>query len=240
MIGCIIQARLGSTRLPGKVMKKIDGKNPVLYYVLKQVKHSQILKKIIVATTDNTNDDEIVDYLKYIKIEHYRGNEKDVLDRFYQCAKKFSLTTIVRITSDNPLVDSLIIDEMLYEFQNNNYDYMTNAIPRTFPYGTEVEIFSFNALEKAWRNPKNEKEKEHVTLHFINNPEKFKIKYFTYTKNLSFLRWTLDENEDFILIQKIIEEIKKTPIRLKDILQLYHKNPELFKINKNVKHKVID
>ena len=240
MIGCIIQARMGSNRLPKKVMKLLDGKNPTLYYVLKQVGDSKILKKIIVATTENSEDDEIVKYLKKINSEYFRGNEKNVLERYYFCSKKFLLSTIVRITSDNPLVDSLIIDEMLYEFQNNNYDYMTNAVPRTFPYGTEVEIFSFNALEKAWKNAKNEKEREHVTLHFRNNPEKFKIKYFTYRENISFLRWTLDENEDFILIQKIIEEIKKTPIRLKDILQLYHKNPELFKINKNVKHKVID
>lgn len=239
MIGCIIQARMGSSRLPKKVMKLVDGKNPVLYYVLKQVRYSKVLKKIVVATTKNPEDDKIVDYLKKIKLEYFRGNEKNVLERYYSCSKKFSFSTIVRITSDNPLVDPSIIDTMLYEFENNDYDYMTNAVPRTFPYGTEVEIFTFEALEDAWKNAENEKEKEHVTLYFINHPEKFKIKNFTLQDNMSFLRWTLDEEGDFIVIQKIIREIKKNPIRLEDILQLYSKKPELFKINKNVKHKIV-
>ena len=239
MIGCVVQARTGSSRLSNKVLKIIDGENPVLYYVLKQLKHSKFLKKTVVATTKKIEDEQIINYLKKMNFEFFRGNEKNVLDRYYQCSKKYSLTTIVRITGDNPLIDPSIMDKMINEFERNDYDYMTNAIPRTFPYGTEVEIFSFHALETAWKNAKTESEKEHVTQYFHNHPEKFKIRKFVNKKNISFLRWTLDEKNDLILIQNIIKEIKKDPILLEDILELYSRKQDLFLINKNVKHNVI-
>lgn len=239
MIGCIVQARVGSSRLPRKVMKLIDGKNPVIHYVLKQLEYSKFLKQIVVATTNNPNDDQIVDYLEKNNHMFFRGDEKDVLDRFYLCSKKFSFSIIVRITSDNPLIDPSIVDTMIEEFEKHHYDYMTNSIPRTFPFGTEVEIFTFNALENAWKNAKNETEREHVTPYFYNNPEKFKIKKIESSYNMSGLRWTLDEYSDFILIQNIIKKIKKSPILLDDILELHQKEPQLFKINENVKHKIL-
>ena len=163
MIGCIIQARMGSTRLQGKVMEKVDDANIVLDYVINQVKFSKKIEKIIVATTILPEDDVICEYLDSQKICFFRGSSEDVLDRYYQCAKKFSLNNIVRITADNPLIDPNVIDLIVDEYEKNKCDYASNTIHRTFPYGTEVEVFSFESLEKAWNNAKKNSEREHVT-----------------------------------------------------------------------------
>lgn len=236
MIGCIIQARLGSKRLPRKVLMPLKDKNPILFYVIKQLEYCKFIKQIVVATTTKNDDDEIINFVNKIKIDYYRGSENDVLDRYYQCAKKFSFSTIIRITADNPLIDPTLVDSMIKEFEKGDYDYMTNSIPRTFPFGTETEIFSFDSLEKAWKDAKKQSEREHVTSYFYNHPNIFKIYNFKNSKNISNLRWTLDEYPDFQLIQKIIEKIKKKPILLEDILNLYTKEPDLFKINENIQH----
>jgi spore coat polysaccharide biosynthesis protein SpsF len=232
MIGCIIQARMGSTRLPGKVMKRIDEKNPILYYVLKQLQSSTLLEKIVVATTILDEDDIIENYVKNMGIDVFRGNTNDVLDRYFECAKKFSIDVIIRITADNPLIDPTIVDDMIKKFTSNSYDYLSNAHVRTFPYGTEVEIFSFNALENAWENAKKPSEREHVTPYLYNNLDNFKIFNVEYSKNISNLRWTIDRNADLKLIRLIISKIKNRPILLDDILVLYSKEPQLFELNK--------
>ena len=134
MIGCIIQARTGSTRLPGKIMQKIDSVDLVINYVINQVKCSKKIEKIIVATTDLIEDNKICENLSLQKIEFFRGSSEDVLDRYYQCAKKFSIDNIVRITSDNPLIDPNIIDLVINEYKNNKCDYASNTLHRTFPY----------------------------------------------------------------------------------------------------------
>ena len=146
MIGCIIQARTGSTRLPKKVMQKIDNDSTVIHYVINQIKSSKRIEKIIVATTNLDEDDIICKYVDLQKIEFFRGSSEDVLDRYYQCARKFSIDIIVRITADNPLIDPNIIDSVIKQYKNTKCDYATNTLPRTFPYGTEVEVFSFNGL----------------------------------------------------------------------------------------------
>ena len=233
MIGCIIQARIGSTRLPGKVMLKLDENETVLNYVLKQIKFSKILKKIIIATTTLDEDDQIINHIKNLDVELFRGNSNDVLDRYFQCAKFFSLDIIIRITADNPLIDPTIIDDLIKKFDSNSYDYLTNSNVRTFPYGTEVEIFTFQALEKAWKNAKKPSEREHVTPYFYNNPEQFKIFNVEHTTNISNLRWTIDRKNDLTLVKSIISKIKKRPILMTDILRLFSIEPELFKINKN-------
>ena len=151
MIDCIIQARMGSTRLPGKVLMLLDKKYTVLDYVINQLKHSKLLGKIIIATTNLEEDDMIVDFAKKNEIQCFRGSSVDVLDRFYHCSKKFSLRHIMRITGDDPLIDPTVIDKAIKEYINSNVDYLTNSIQRTFPYGTEVEIFSFDSLELVWK-----------------------------------------------------------------------------------------
>jgi spore coat polysaccharide biosynthesis protein SpsF len=233
MIGCIIQARMGSTRLPGKVMKIIDEENPVLYYVLKQLQSSTLLEKMVVATTILDEDDVIENYVKNMGIDVFRGNRNDVLDRYFECAKKFDIDVIIRITADNPLIDPTMVDGMIKKFMSNTYDYLTNAHVRTFPYGTEVEIFSFKALEKAWENATKSSEREHVTQFFYNNLQLFKNHNVENSKNISNLRWTIDRQNDFLLVKSIISKIKQRPIRMNDILDLFLKEPKLFEINKN-------
>jgi len=236
MIGCIIQARMGSSRLPKKVMKKIDNDLTVLDYVIEQLKSSKNIEKIIVATTILKEDNIISNYLCSHKYEVFRGSSDDVLDRFYQCAKKFSINTIVRITADNPLIDPKIIDIAIDEYKNNKYDLVTNTLKRTFPFGTEVEVFSFKSLEKAWKNAKRPYEREHVTP-FIRDPQnKFILSNIEHQENLSHLRYTVDRISDLKLVKEIIKNISTRPIVIQDIIKLYKQKPEIFEINKNVKH----
>ena len=234
MICCIIQARTGSARLPKKVIQKIDNDLTVLDYVIDQVKYSQKIEKIIVATTNLIEDDLICKYANLQKIECFRGSSEDVLDRFYQCAKKYSAKTIVRITADNPLIDPNIIDKVINEY--NKCDFITNTLERTFPYGTEVEVFSFVSLKKAWENAKKPSEREHVTP-FIRNPKnKFVLKNIKNQKNISNFRYTVDKLEDLQLVKEIIKNISTRPIFLQDIIKLNKDKPDIFEINKNIKH----
>ena len=233
MIGCIIQARMGSTRLPGKVMKVIDGKNPSLQYTINQLKSCKLLDKIIVATTNLPEDDVIENYLKNLGIDVFRGSSDDVLDRYFQCAKYYDLSSIVRITADCPLIDPNIVEEGIKLFQSKNYDYVTNTFPRTFPDGNETEIFSINALENSWKNAKLPSEREHVTPYFKNNVNLFHMENFSYNDNISHLRWTIDYDEDFELVKILISKITLRPIHLNEILKILDCEPELIKINQN-------
>ena len=224
---------MGSTRFPGKVLKLVDGVNPSLLYTINQLRESKFLKKIIIATTKNIEDDKIVDFAEKLNIEVFRGEPLDVLSRYYHCAKYYSLSSILRITADCPLIDPLIVDKGLSEFLDNNYDYVTNTFPRTFPDGNETEIFSFSALKIAYENAILPSEREHVTPYFRNNLKKFKIFNFSHTQNISNLRWTLDYDVDLELIKIIISKIHKRPIHLDDILELLKNEPGLKKINQN-------
>jgi spore coat polysaccharide biosynthesis protein SpsF len=233
MIGCIVQARMGSSRLPGKVMKKIGDKF-LLDYVLDQLKSSKKIAKIFVATTTLPTDNLICEHLSSKHITFFRGSPDDVLDRYFQCAKFFSIDTIVRITADNPLIDPNIVDLVINKYNNTKCDYGTNCLPRTFPYGTEVEIFSFEKLHQVWLNAKKPSEREHVTPYFYNHPELFKIINLKNSKNISNLRWTIDRENDLKLFQNIISKINHRPILLNDILDLYSKEPKLFEQNKPI------
>ena len=232
-ISAIIQARIGSTRLPGKVLMKLN-EDTVLSLLLKQLKHSKFLDEKIIATTNNPKDDVIEKFTTSNNIKLFRGDSDNVLDRYYQCAKKFSLTHIVRITADNPLIDPDIIDQAIKKYSTFNYDYLTNSINRTFPNGTEVEIFSFDALEIAWKYAKKKSEREHVTPYFYNNPKKFKIHHFKQKKNQSKFRYTIDHKEDYALVVEILSRIKKRPVRTSDIIDLLTTNPQLLKLNSHI------
>lgn len=231
MIGCIIQARMGSSRLPGKVMMDLDVSKPILYYVIKQHEFCNEIDKIIVATTDLKNDDIIENYVDELGVQCFRGDSTDVLDRFYNCAKKYSLSTIVRITADNPFNDPNVVDSVIKKFKSNNFDYITNSKPRTFPQGISVEVLSFKALELAWINAKLPSEREHVTPYIFNHPQDFKIFNFSFENNLSHLRWTIDRKNDYELSKKIASNIQKLPITMNDILNLFEEKPELIDIN---------
>lgn len=232
MIGAVIQTRMGSSRLPGKVLLKLD-RESVLDYVINQVKCCKLVNKIIIATTNLSEDDIIIHNTTDNGIQYFRGHPTDVLDRYYQCAKEHGLSTIVRITSDCPLIDPEIVDLMVMTFNENTYDYISNNKPRTFPYGLDVEVFSFNALENAWNNAQLPSEREHVTSFIYKNPDKFRIHNIEFRNDFSKLRLTIDRINDFKLIQTIVEKIKNRPILIKDILEIYEKDPTLFEINQN-------
>ncbi|MBD72353.1 acylneuraminate cytidylyltransferase [Candidatus Poribacteria bacterium] len=233
MITCIIQARMGSTRLPGKTMEKITKDKRVIDFVVEQLKFSKIIEKIIVAIPDSIEDDVTYNHLLSKKIQTYRGSLKNVLDRYYQCAKNISSSVIVRVTADCPLIDPEIVDKVITKFIKNKFDYVSNTHPRTFPYGTETEVFSFNALEKAWNETRNDFDREHVTPYFYKNPNKFSIGNVIQEKNQSNYRWTIDYNEDLELVKYIANNIIKKPILTNDIINLIIKNPNLLKRNES-------
>ena len=233
MITAIIQARLNSSRLNKKILLKIENKN-LLEHLFSQLSHSTQIDKKIIATTINKIDDEIENFAKLQNITFFRGNPLDVLDRYYRCAKFFNLETIVRISGDAPLIDPSIVDKTIEYYKKNNFDYVSNFFNRSYPIGTEIEIFSFKTLEKCWMNAKKSSEKEHVTPFIYNNPELFKIGHIEYKKNISHLHWTVDQIEDFKFIELIFKKIKKRPILMDDILELLENEPELLEINKNI------
>ena len=240
MIGCIIQARMSSKRLPGKVMIKVDKENTILDCVINQLQGSKEIKNIVIATTDQKEDDVIVEFLKKKRVKYFRGSKQDVLDRYYQCAKKFNFSEIIRITSDNPLVDYEIVDMVVKHFRSNDYDYISidqplSTFQKTYPSGYNVEVFTFSALENAWKNTKLPSEREHVTPYFYKNKEIFKQTNVENSEDLSRFRCTVDTKYDLELIQKIYSNVKKRPILLSDVIKLFKANPELVKINAHVK-----
>ena len=235
MIGCIIQARMGSSRLPGKIMKKINGDTPMLKFQLDQLEFSKNIDQIIIATTTLEPDNLIVDFCKKNNLECFRGESKDVLDRYYRCAKKFKLSIIVRITSDNPLIDPNIVDYVISRFVDSDCDYMSTDFSK-YPLGFTVEVFNFQSIARAWKEAKLPSEHEHVTPFLYKNPDKFKIERITREKDLSHIRCTVDTEYDFQLIEKIISQIETRPIYLDNILELFSENPDLLEINRHVKH----
>ena len=235
----IIQARLGSTRLPGKVFKTLSGR-PMLWHVVDRLSHSKMLNIIIIATTTQPEDDLLEGFCSSNNILCYRGSSNDVLSRYYETAKIYSAEIVIRITSDCPVIDPFIIDDMLRQFINeDNLDYKSNSIFRTFPRGLDTEIFRFATLEKTFNEAKLDYEHEHVTPYIYNNPEIFTIKNYVNETDLSSYRWTVDTAEDFRLIEEIYNSLyqKDKMFLFKDILQLIEERPELTKINQDIKQK---
>lgn len=240
-IGSIVEARMASTRLPGKVLLKIVNKT-VLHHLTDRIKLVKNINKTIVATTTNNKDLEIINWCKKKNINYFRGSEENVLERVYKAAKKFKLDTIVLITGDCPIVDHNIISETLNIFLNNEADYVSNSHIRTYPDGMDVQVLSFKALKKSHKIAKNRLEREHVTLNIRRNPKIFKPIYLMAPNNLHWpeLGLTLDELGDYKLIKKIIEFFhtkKKYNFNCREIIDLLKKRPQLLKYNFKVKRK---
>jgi len=228
----IIQVRMGSTRLPGKVLKKLNGIS-VLECLCDQLNYSRLLNDKIIATTSNSEDDVIVNFCESKGIKCFRGSVNDVLDRYHKCAKKFSINTIIRITSDCPLMDPQVVDDVIDFYLKNSYDYVNNFYKRTYPNGNDVEIFSLKVLEKVWEKATKPSEREHVTPYIYNNPDEFSLGWIENKENLSEFHWTVDRKEDLIFVQKIFKKISKRPILMKDIIDVIKDDPSLLEINKN-------
>ncbi len=241
-IAAIVQARLGSTRLPGKILKEINNK-PMLWHVVNRLSHSKLIDKIIVATTDLAEDDQVQNFCEENNFLFYRGSSEDVLSRYYNTAKSFDAKIIVRITSDCPVIDFSIIDKMLKEFisgtRMEKLDYLSNVLTRSFPRGLDTEIFTFTALEKAYNEAIQVSEREHVTPYIYNHPEIFTLRNFSYEKDYSFHRWTVDTQEDFNLIENIYKSLyeKNKMFLFEDILKLFEEHPALIEINQNIQQK---
>ena len=222
MIGCIIQARMYSKRLPEKILRKLDTKNTILDYVINQTNHSKKLQKIVIATTKQIKDNIIEEFCKERNIICFRGSEDDVLDRHYQCAKKYSFDPIVRVTSDNPIIDPKIIDLAIEKYENGEFDMVTTCNERSFPYGISVEVFSFDALKKAWSNSILSSEREHVVLYIQNKKNNFKIYNLINAEDLTYINCTVDNEADYKLLQQVVSEISERPILMKHIVELFH------------------
>ncbi len=229
---CIIQARMGSTRLPGKILKKV-GSISLLEYEIKRVQQSQKIDKIVIVTTVNEIDDEIEVLCKEVGIDCFRGSEDDVLDRYYQCALNYpKYNNILRITGDCPLIDPAIIDRVIIFFEDNNYDYASNVLKETFPDGMDVEIFKREVLENAAKEAKLNSDREHVTL-YIRNNDKFKKGNLESEHDWSHFRLTVDEQKDFEVIKFLIESVDIT-VNFLDYISLLTKNPQVMFKNMHI------
>lgn len=235
----IIQARTTSTRLPQKVIYKLHDNNYMIELEIKRLKMCNKIDNIILATTINKTDDILIEIAKKLEIKYFRGDEDNVFERFYLAANKFNSNNIIRITGDCPFIDPNMIDNMIDIYQTKNYDFVSNTIKRTFPRGLDIEIFSFNYLNKIYHNGYDNIIKEHVTTDFYRNQEKYKIFQYINDKNLDNIRITVDTKEDYELIYKIYEKINKIDFTFKELLNVIEKNIYLLEINKNIEQKKI-
>jgi len=231
----IIQARMGSTRLPGKVMMKIVGR-PMLWHVINRLKHAKRLDDTVIATTTLNEDKTILKLASEMGVKGYAGSEDDVLDRYYQAAIRYKADVIVRITADCPLIDPTVIDRAIEFYLNHDFDYVGTGIKPTYPDGLDTEVLSFNALERAWKEASLASEVEHVTPYIKKNPQLFDIKNVENDKDLSYMRWTVDEERDLKFVREIYKRlyIEGKIFYMDDILNLLKKFPEIMDINKSI------
>ena len=244
-IGAIIQGRTSSTRLPGKVLKELPYNSGItcLEQVIRRLKISKKLDDIIIVTTTEKIDDKIIDIAKKENVKYFRGSKEDVLSRYYFAAKESNIDTIIRVTSDCPCIDARTVDIAISEHLKSNADYTSNSLIRTYPYGLDVEVFNFNALEKAYKNAKEDYEKEHVTPYINRNPKKFKINIVKAPKELYVpdIRITLDTEEDYALLCAVYDYLypKNKYFNAYDIVNLFNEKPWLKLINKKIIQKKI-
>ncbi len=231
----IIQARMGATRLTGKVMLDLEGKT-VLERVIERVRAAKLVDEVMVATTNAENDKRIIDLCNTIGIKVFAGSENDVLDRYYQAALSIKPDHVVRITADCPLMDPKIIDAVIKLHLEEAADYTANILEETFPDGEDVEVMTFAALKTAWGNAGLISEREHVTPYIRKNPGLFKLVNYMAGENLSAKRWTLDNVEDYEFIKKVYSHLyKKNPLfGMEEILALLINEPNLEDINNHI------
>ena len=238
-IVAIIQARMGSTRLRGKTLMNISGK-PLLQHIIERVRCSSLINQIIVATSMNKNDNAIVSLCDELRVECFRGNENDVLDRFYHCAKLFQAQIVVRVTADDPFYDPQVSDMVIAEIlKNKKLDYVSNNIEPTFPEGIDVEVFTFHALARGWKEATKSSDREHVTPYMWRHPEIFKIKSIKNDTDLSSLRWTIDTPSDLLFAREVYNELYRpgTIFQMNDVLALLKRRPDLSEINYGVRRR---
>jgi len=233
--GLILQARVGSTRFSNKVLADILGES-MIWWVMHRVEKAKTPNIFILATTLNPEDDALVPIVEKKGWNLFRGSEEDVLDRYYQAAKFYTLDAIIRITGDCPLIDCKIIDKIADRFLKNSVDYATNTLKLTYPDGMDVEVFSYNALEKMWKEARLPSEREHVTPYIRKNPHLFELLNIENSKNLAHIRLSVDYEEDLELIREIYKALYKPGeiFHLDEIMSFLDKNPHLLEINRHI------
>jgi spore coat polysaccharide biosynthesis protein SpsF len=272
-IAAIIQARMSSSRLPNKVLLPIGNKS-MLEWVFSRTQRADKLTKVVVATTIDLSDEPVVSFCKEKGYPVYRGSVNDVLDRYYQTARKLRADVVVRITGDCPFIDPDLINDgirlltegsgpLFHDIENqlSGYDFIANRLPppwgRTYPIGLDLEVFTFDFLEEAWRLAKSQHQREHVTPFFYDDVPADKLRYhgpganlstaikpdgraialMHHTPNYGNLRWTVDTVEDLVFAQNMVSHFKDDTFTWKEILKLVMEEPDLIQINAHVKHK---
>ena len=226
---------MGSKRLPNKIMMEFCNKANLIH-VFNRVSCSKKIDKVIIATTVQAVDDQVGEFCEKNNINCFRGAVEDVLDRYYRCGVYYGVSdddTIVRITADCPLIDPEIIDKVIDYYHENSFDYASNTLEPTFPDGLDLEVFTWKALVKAWKDANLLSEREHVTPYIKKNKMLFKLGCYTNITNLSSMRWTLDEIEDYQFIKAIYDNLyeEERIFNMNEILDFLDKNPELSNIN---------
>jgi glutamate-1-semialdehyde 2,1-aminomutase len=230
----IVQARMGSTRLPNKVMLPVGKNIPMIEVLLSRLSQSKKIHKIILATSIDPGNKFLVEHVSKLGYTVFQGSENDVLDRYYQAANKHTPDIVVRITGDCPLVDPDLVDSVINTYESNDVEYTCNTNPPTYPDGLDIEVFSFSSLKKAWEQAKTDHDREHVTP-YIREKGKFTTKNVRNDKDYSEERWTVDEPEDYEVIKSIFKHfLPKTNFSWKEVLDLRTTKPEIFSSNQHL------
>ncbi|WP_445636150.1 Acylneuraminate cytidylyltransferase [Nostoc sp. DSM 114161] len=236
----IVQARMTSTRLPGKVLKKVLDRS-LLEYQIERLKRVNLANEIVIVTTKNSTDLPIVELCHSLFIPYFRGSEEDVLARYYEAAKEHHADVVVRVTSDCPLIDPQVIDKVIQFYLDHEYkyDYVSNCLERSYPRGMDTEVFSFSALHQAFVEATAQPDREHVTPFIYMHPERYRVANIVNSDNQSSHRWTVDTADDFELVKRIIQALyPQIPnFTLEDCLNLLRQYPDWSLINAHVEQK---
>jgi spore coat polysaccharide biosynthesis protein SpsF len=237
----IIQARMSSTRLPGKVLKTAGGRT-MLERMVERVRLAKTIDQVVVATTTDPSDDAVVRACRKYNVEVFRGSLPDEHDRYNQAANLYQVDVVVRLTGDCPLIDPALIDDVVGALVEKQVDFACNRMPppftRTYPIGLDVEACTFTALENAWRNADQKHEREHVLPYLYAVPGRFKVLKLDHTEDLGHLRWTLDTPEDLLLLRRIYRHFNgRNDFSWLEVVDLWRAKPEMFAINARIKHK---
>jgi spore coat polysaccharide biosynthesis protein SpsF len=241
MVVAVVQARMGSTRLPGKVLMDLAGAS-ILERGFRRLSRARTLDKVVIATTVERADDALEAVCRTNGWPCARGNESDVLDRYYRAAVAYAADVVVRVTSDCPLIEPEIVDQVVTDLLQGEprADYVSNTLPpRTFPRGLDVEAVRFDALERAWREDTDPTLREHVTPYIYRHPESFRLRAVTSDVDYSDQRWTVDTPEDLAFVRRIYEHIGHDRFSWRDVLSVLETHPDWLAINRDIVQKAV-
>lgn len=229
----IVQARMGSSRLPGKVLMEIVDK-PMLQHVVERAAAAPGIDRVVVATTTDPQDDAVAALAEAMGVAVERGSVDDVLDRYVRAARNHDAEVVVRITGDCPVLDPQVVGRVVAAFQEADVDYASNVDPPTYPDGLDTEVIAMAALETAWREARAPSEREHVTTFIRRHPERFSMLTVQCDRDLAGLRWTVDEPQDLAFIRAVYDRLGTTPFGMAEMLRLLEKEPDLAQVNAGI------